>query len=553
HICTATSTSEPIRILRERKARLQRPFAIMVRDLQTAEGFACVGDTERELLSSWRRPIVLLKRKSGVSSVIPDKSLNLIAPRLDTIGVMLPYAPAHHLLFKYMDESALVMTSANPSGIPMYVDRERIVKELGDIVDYSLVHDRVIHQRADDSVIKMLSPRDPVFIRRARGYVPEPLMLEGDWKELRLLAVGPEEKATASIHSNNRIYTTQHIGDTNVVESMDFLRNAIDHMLHLLDINELDAIACDLHPEFLSTEFAETLAKKHDASLHRIPHHHAHLAAIVADHEIKYDTRIVCITADGYGYGTDSLGWGGEILVGTMVDSQRKGGLKTQTYSGGDLSARYAVRAVHGILGGVLAERRFLQEFGGARIGESVSLTRETMDILSSSTQDEIGVMKSSSAGRFLDAAAMVLGVCSENSYDAECPMKLEAVARPNTLRIDPFIVSGDYGALLDTTKSLEKLLDLKESGHSIPDLAYTIQYHLGSSLAEIACQVADSEDIGRIGFSGGVALNHIVTQAIRSRVMNHGLEFLIHRNIPPGDGGVSVGQVASAAARECQ
>lgn len=553
HICTATSSGEPIRILRERKARLQRPFAIMVRDLKTIEAFGHLGSMERDLLESWRRPIVLVKKKTAVSSVIPDEVLNLIAPGLDTIGVMLPYAPAHHLLFKYTDESALVMTSANPSGIPMYVDTERIVGELRSIVDYSLVHDRVIHQRADDSVIRMVGPKSPVFIRRARGYVPEPLMFEGVWKDLKILGVGPEEKATASIHSNNRIYMTQHIGDTNVVESMSFLREAIDHMLHLLDINRLDAIACDLHPEFLSTEYAEALATSHDVSLHRIPHHHAHLAAIAVDHGIKSDTSIVCITADGYGYGTDSSGWGGEILVGNMADSQRKGGLKRQSYSGGDLSARYAVRAVHGILGKVLSEDDFLEKFGGASIGDTLTLTSKTMNILSSSTQGGIGALESSSAGRFLDAAAMLLEICSENSYDAECPMKLESTARANDLRIDPVFIEGDYGILLDTTRSLEDLLNLKESGYSVPDLAYAIQHHLGWSLADIACRVAASEGIRVVGFSGGVALNRIVTQAMSNCVKNHGLDFLIHRSIPPGDGGVSVGQVASAAVRECQ
>lgn len=552
HICTATIDDEPIRVLRERKGRLQRPFAIMVRNLQTIESFAYVGSVEKELLESWQRPIVLVKRRGSVSAVIPGSVLDAIAPGLDTIAVMLPYAPVHHLLFKYTDQPALVMTSANPSGIPMYIKRENIVNELGGIVDYSLVHNRVIHQRADDSVIKMVSPRDPVFIRRARGYVPEPLIFEGEWKHLRILGVGPEEKATASIHNNNRIYVTQHIGDTNIVESMDFLKHSIDHMLHLLDIKKLDAIACDLHPEFLTTEFAEALATRHNASLHRIPHHHAHLAAVAVDHYLKADTSIVCITADGYGYGIDSSAWGGEILVGNMGESDRRGGLKSQRYSGGDLSAKYAVRALYGILGGVLSEKEFVEEFGDMPIGESLTLTEETIDMISSSLRRMSSTIESSSAGRFLDAAALLLGICRENSYDAECPMKLEAVARVTDLRIDPVFIRGDYGSLLDTTKSLESLLELKRSRVGVPELAYVIQYHLGESLADIACEVADNEGIDVVGFSGGVALNRIVTQAIRERVKRQGLDFLIHRNIPPGDGGVSVGQVASAAVREC-
>ena len=551
HICTVTSRSNPIRLLRERKKRSQRPFAIMVPDLEIAGSFGEIGPMERELLSSWQRPIVLLQRKESVSSVIPIESLDLIAPGLDTVGVMLPYAPVHHLLFKYTQEPALVMTSANPSGVPMYVDRERIQNELGGIVDYTLVHNRVIHQRADDSVIKMVGPQDAVFIRRARGYVPEPLLFEGPWRSRRMLAVGPEEKATASILSNNRIYMTQHIGDTNVVESLEFLKNAIDHMLHILDIRSLDAIACDLHPEFLSTELAESMAEVYDASLHRVSHHHAHLSAVAVDHGLSFDTSIVCITADGYGYGTDSSGWGGEILFGDMCESDRRGGLKSQDYSGGDSSARYAARAAHGILQADSSEKEILDWLGGSPIGESVVLNDETLRLVSSSMKNDIGVMQSSSAGRFLDASSVLLGICAENSYDAECPMKLEAIARKTDQRIEPRFVTSSYGRVLDTSQSLRTMMDFLNEGTPVPDLAYMVQYHLGHSLADIACEVAGKEGTDIIAFSGGVALNRIVSQAIRDRVSEDRYRFMIHRQVPPGDGGVSVGQVATAAARE--
>ena len=550
HICTMTSSAKPIEELRLRKNRLQRPFAIMIPNLEVLDGFADASDFEKDLLRSWRRPIVLVRRRD-VSSVIPDSSLDVIAPGLDAIGVMLPYAPIHHLLFKHTSEAALVMTSANPSGIPMYINRSRIVHELGGIVDYSLVHNRVIHQRADDSVIKMVGRDNPVFIRRARGYVPDPLLFEGQWKELDIVGVGPEEKATGSIHKNNRIYPTQHIGDTNIVESIEFLKQAIDHMLHLLDVKHPDAIACDLHPEFLSTELAEGMAEAYDAVLYRVPHHHAHLAALAVDHRMDADTSIVCITADGYGYGTDSSGWGGEVLVGTMSESQRRGGLMSQRYSGGDLSARYAARALYGILGDRISGQDFLEEVGETRIGETIPLTAESLGVISSSTRRKIGTLKSSSAGRFLDAAAALLGICSENSYDAECPMKLEAAARETDLMIEPSFINSSYGTVLDTTDSLMKLRDLKHKGSSRASLAYVIQYHLGFSLAEIACDVAESEGIPVVGFSGGVALNRILTQAICRVVQNRGMKCLIHRNVPPGDGGVSVGQVATAAARE--
>jgi hydrogenase maturation protein HypF len=293
------------------------------------------------------------------------------------------------------------------------------------------------------------------------------------------------------------------------------------------------------------------MAATHDVRLYRVPHHHAHLAALAVDHQVEAHTSIVCITADGYGYGTDSSGWGGEVLVGTMRQSQRRGGLMSQRYSGGNLSARFASRALYGILGDQMSGQDFLREVGETCIAEGILLTAESLDVISSSTRRKIGTLESSSAGRFLDAAAALLGICSENSYDAECPMKLEAAARETDLIIEPSFLGSSYGAVLDTTDSLMKLRELKHSGHNTADLAYAIQYHLGFSLADIACDVAESEGIDVVGFSGGVALNRILTQAIRKTVQNRGMTCLIHRSVPPGDGGVSVGQVATAAAQE--
>ncbi|PNX50787.1 MAG: carbamoyltransferase HypF, partial [Thermoplasmata archaeon M9B2D] len=326
HIATKTSSHGPIETLRLRKKRSHRPFAIMVRDLSTLKQLTHINELEEKILTSWRRPIVLVSKNSAdsrnnVLPVIPTESLESIAPGLDSIGVMLPYAPIHHLLFRNTDEPALVLTSANPTGMPMYIEPEIIMNELRDIVDYFLVHNRRIHQRADDSVVKLIDKTNPVFIRRARGYVPEPLLFNGPWKTLKVVGVGPEEKATGSISKSGRIYMTQHIGDTNQIENIDFISNAINHMLHLLDINKPDAISCDLHPEFLSADFAEKMAAEYGIPLYRVQHHHAHLATIMVDGLIPYDSHIVCITADGFGYGSDNSAWGGEVLVGDYSDS----------------------------------------------------------------------------------------------------------------------------------------------------------------------------------------------------------------------------------------
>jgi len=553
HIATKTSSSNAIEILRQRKKRSQRPFAIMVRDLSVLKQIAYLNPIQEKLLTSWRRPIVLLEKRME-SKLIPDNVQDVIAPCLDTIGVMLPYAPIHHLLFQYTGEPALVLTSANPTGVPMYIEPDVVISELRDIVDYSLIHNRRVYQRADDSVIKFVGKDKPVFIRRARGYVPDPLRFEGPWESFKVASVGPEEKVTASVLKSGMIYPTQHIGDINRVESLDFLSDAVRHILHLLDINKLDGVACDLHPEFLTTEFAEKISREQDIPLIRVQHHHAHLASMIVDHKLSYDTSIVCITADGYGYGQDGNGWGGEVLLGGLKDFRKMGGLKYVDYPGGNLAAVYAARSVVGILksylGNSLKKDDLLRIVNSAPIGPDTKMTPGTLDILVDSLSRQINTMSSTSAGRFLDAVAMVLGVSLENSYDGECPMKLEALSKTTELQIEPRFMKTKAGLTLDTSHGLMQVLELKEKSVSKQEIAYAAQWYLGESLAYIACRVANENQVQHVGFSGGVALNRIITEAVIDYVNHEKLVPLIHNNVPPGDGGISIGQVVVAAAK---
>ncbi|MFW9886902.1 MAG: carbamoyltransferase HypF [Candidatus Thorarchaeota archaeon] len=547
HLVTKTTDHRPIRVLRERKSRFQRPFAIMAKDADAVFRFSEPTENEMQLMKTWRRPIVLIRKRTG--STIPQESLDEISPGLDTLGVMLPYAPLHHLLFDKLDEEALVMTSANPTGIPMYIDPQVITKELNGIADCFLLHNRGIHQRSDDSVIKFVGNDSPVFIRRARGYVPEPLTMNCG-PALKIVAVGPEEKATGAVLKSRKLYLTQHIGDTDRVENIDFLRTSIDHLMLLLGIDEVDAIACDLHPEFLSTELAEELSAKMDAQLFRVQHHHAHLAGILVDNNIDLDTSIVCITADGYGYSPTGEGWGGDILVGNAREFVRKGGLKSSPFPGGDLSARYAARSLVGILGNRLPIERFLSTVLGQPIASNENLNEQTVPLLLQAMTQDINVLRSTSVGRFLDAVAVSLGVCSGNSYDGECPMKLEAHSITSNLNIESdFISSGDV-IELNSAESLDQILELKRKGYSTHKIAYAAHRHVGKALAEIACRIAEDEGINHVGFSGGVALNRIITETLFDVICSKGKQLLIHKNIPPGDGGVSAGQVAVAAAR---
>jgi hydrogenase maturation protein HypF len=271
---------------------------------------------------------------------------------------------------------------------------------------------------------------------------------------------------------------------------------------------------------------------------------------MITDHSLPSDTSIVCITADGFGLGSDNNAWGGEILLGDLRDFENIGGIKSVDYPGGDLSAIYASRPTLGILKSRLDRDQILNVVDAAPVGPNTIMTEKTLDILIETLDRGVNTVSSTSAGRFLDSVAMVLGICSENSYDGECPMKLEAVSKETDLKIDPEYLNGRNGLLLDISDALLKIIELRKSGASRPEIAYASQWYLGTSLADIACDVAIEKGIEHVGFSGGVALNRIATKAVIDHVKQKKLVPLIHHQVPPGDGGVSIGQVAVAGAR---
>ncbi len=554
HIVTKTTERRPILELRHRKKREQRPFAIMVRDSETVYKLFAPTDAEMKILTSWRRPIVLLKRHnqreihvSQTIHVIPEDVFDALAPGLDTIGVMLPYAPVHHLLFKHLDEPALVMTSANPTGIPMYIEPKTILTELADIADAFLLHNRRISQRADDSVIKFVAENNPVFIRRSRGYVPDYITLKDVPTDFGAIAVGAEERVSGAILKSRNIYMTQHIGDTDRLENIRFLSEAINHIRKLVGLEKIQAVACDLHPEMHTTEYAETVAHQEDARLTRVQHHHSHLASLLADHALNVNTSIVCIIADGYGYGSDGTAWGGEILMGDGKFSQRIGGLAKHFMPGGDLSAKYPIRALIGYLYQDYTPEQIKEIVGDVMISPGITANTDNINMLINSIVKGINTFESSSAGRFLDAVSVVLGVCSENTYDGECPMKLEAISRQSNIHLETQLPGITQNSTIKTRDILEKILDLKKTRHSRPELAYVAQSALGHLLAEEACRKAEEKGIKYVGFSGGVALNRIITRAITQVVQSHRLTCLLHRTVPPGDGGIAVGQLIAA------
>ena len=529
HIATATTKSEPIARLRRVKHRRQKPFAIMARDLEAVKTFAEVSKWEAQLLTSYIRPIVLLKKSE-------DYYLSeLISPGLHNVGVMLPYTGLHVMLFDWTREPAFVMTSGNPPSEPIVTDDEEALKRLGRDVDYFLFHNRLIAQRCDDSVVR-LHGRTPTIIRRSRGYAPEPVRLSKPSSRC-VLGVGGEKNVTACIILEDKAFLSQHIGDVETLETLNFLRATINHLTRLTNCT-VEAVACDLHPLFNTTRLAQELGEKFECPVVPVQHHHAHLAGLMAEHNLEEIVGIVC---DGFGYGLDGAAWGGEILYSNIKEFKRLGHLQPQPMVGGDLATKYPLRMAAGILSKVVDVEEWLQS--RSRFlphGEvEASLIAEEL------RKGRIPVW-TTSCGRVLDAVSSILGICQERTYEGEPAIKLESAASKgrDVLNLEPKII-GD--SVLDTTYLVLEVLE-GLSRHRVADLAYSAEAYLARGLAQISIEKADALGVDAVGFSGGVAYNEHITQTMREIIEENGLKFFVHRLVPPGDGGISFGQSVVAA-----
>ncbi|MEM2911960.1 MAG: carbamoyltransferase HypF [Candidatus Bathyarchaeia archaeon] len=525
HVAAATTKDNPLARLRKAKHRKQKPFAIMAPSLEAIKSFAEINPKEAELLTSYTRPIVVL-RKSREYYLS-----ELVAPGLHNVGVMLPYTGLHYMLFDRVDEPAFVMTSANPPNQPIVKDNEEALKALGDIVDYFLFHNRQIAQRCDDSVIRLHGEKQ-VFIRRSRGYAPAPIILR-EKAERCVLGLGGELNNTACILLGDKAFLSQHIGDVENIETRSFLENAAKHLIHLTS-SKLETIACDLHPKFTTTKLAKELAEINRWRLIQVQHHYAHVAALMAEHNLN---EIVGVCCDGYGYGVDGEAWGGEIIFSSRESSEfkRVAHLEEQPLVGGDLATRYPLRMAAGILHKKAdVEDWLMQKSKYFPHGE-----KEVQLILQQLNRSQ-KIVKTTSCGRVLDAVAAVLGICYERTYEGEPAMKLESAALKgkDILKLAPIV----EGNTLNTTELLLEIFENHEK-YPVADLAFSAHSYLAKGLATIAIEKALENDAKAVGFSGGVACNEIFVRLMRKTVENAGLEFLVHEAVPPGDGGISFGQ----------
>lgn len=533
HIACSTTLEEPLLKLRKAKHRGEKPFAIMARDIKAVEQIANINSKERELLTSPNRPIVLLNKKTNYN-LSP-----LIAPNLHNIGIMLPYTGMHYMLFDNVNTDTYVMTSANPSNQPIINDNIEALQILGNTVDYFLCHNRRIAHRCDDSIIRVHKKDKQVFLRRSRGYVPTPIKMKQE--SLRqAMGFGGELNNTSCILLKDKAFISQHIGDIENIETRTFFVDAAKHLLHLTN-GKLEVLACDLHPKFTTTTLADEWANSTGLPLVKVQHHHAHAAALMGEHGLNELIGIVC---DGYGYGGDGEAWGGEVLMCQMgsADFNRLGHLEPQPLLGGDTASRYPVRVAAGFLqkSGVDIEEFLLQNKGYLPYGE----TEAKLVLEQIQSGNGVGVVQSSSCGRVLDAASAVLGVCCQRSYEGEAAMKLESVALGgvDVLGLEPVL----RGGVLETSDLLGAIYE-NRLRFSVADLAYSVHAYLARGLGELAVEKASRHGVGVVGFSGGVAGNSILASLLREIVESAGLDFVVHKEVPVGDGGVSFGQAVVA------
>jgi hydrogenase maturation protein HypF len=562
HLACRADDNDAVGRLRERKGRESKPFALMARDLAMAARlveFEPGGAAERALTDP-SRPIVLLPRRAD-APVSP-----LVAPGNPLLGVMLPYAPVHHLLFDH-DLGPLVMTSANPSEEPLCADNTEAQRRLRSISDALLVHDRDIERRVDDSVLlaARLGTNDEIVfpLRRARGFTPAPIRWTRASAE-PVLALGGEMKSTICLLRGRDAVLSEHLGELSNPAAFRNFVQAIDQFQRLLSVAPR-VVAHDLHPDYASTRHALGLARDEGRRLVPVQHHHAHLAACLAENEA--DGPAVGVICDGTGHGLDGQVWGCEILSGDARNWRRAGRLWYYPLPGGDSAARECWRPALGLLIEAFGAdwREVLEELPALldkTLAKGVNLVASRLDAWKESIRQPgsgrpaFAPVLTSSLGRLFDAVAFLSGVCAINRHEAEAAMLLEAeVGDDGALRAEEFPweyrePEGDSPFVLDIRPTIRAIVEGALGDVGARELSGRFHASLIAMLARGAVEAARRDGLGRVALSGGCFANRVLLRGLVERLRAAGLEVLIHRKTPPGDGCVALGQAVCAAAR---
>ncbi len=530
HLACDATDDRAVQLLRRRKRREGKPFAVMVRDLAAARALAEISPAEAAPLERAERPVVLV-------TIRPDARLApSVAPGLDTLGLMLPATPLHLLLLDLV-QRPLVMTSGNRSEEPIAIGNAEARRRLGDIADGYLLHDREILSRCDDSVLRVAGDT-PIFLRRARGYAPLPVPLPIA-APVPLVAVGPHLKNTFTLAAGAAAYVSPHIGDLESMEGLDHFRQALAVYRRLFHIDP-EAVAHDLHPGYLSTRVAHELGLPR---LLAVQHHEAHVAAVLGEH--GETGPAIGVAFDGTGYGHDGATWGAEVFVGSLAAFQRVGHLRYAPLPGGDLAARRPWRVALGFasLDHVLRDA-LAPLLGTVPAGELALAERQIAT--------ETNCPLASSMGRLFDAAAAIVGLRLASDYEGQAAMELEALAHNRVAAEHPVPLEddGQGGWVMDPVPLLTHLAIRKARGAHVGDLAADFHASVARAAEQLVLRAAGRHHLSTVALSGGTFQNARLVSSLQKRLTEHGLRVLVARRLPPNDGAVSYGQAVIAAAR---
>jgi len=527
HLAADALNAAAVARLRQRKLREEKPFAVMSPDLDAIRAYAVVEPEDEKLLRSMQRPIVLLRKKE------PGRLAEEVAPRNPYVGAMLPYTPLHHLLLRQGFE-ALVMTSGNLSEEPIAIDNDDAFDRLAGIADYFLVHDRDIYLRSDDSVVRRAAG-DTRFLRRSRGYVPVPVFLKHALPPI--LACGAELKSTVCIVKGDQAFISQHIGDLENLSTYEFFQKTVAHLQRILGVRP-EVIACDLHPDYLSTRWAE---EQEAIPKVRVQHHHAHIVSGMAEHRLE--GAVIGVACDGTGYGPDGTVWGGEVLVADAGGFERAAHLACVPMPGSAAAIREPWR---------MAVSYLQDAFGAGLWGLNLPVLREAgpdkVQLMLEMAVKRLNSPLTSSLGRLFDGVAAIAGLRSRVTYEGQAAMELEMAAAEETESVYDYAWEEGAPCRILPAPIIRGVAADVGKGLGVPAISAKFHNTLVRMFSDLCESIRRQCGLGRVVLSGGVFQNARLLTGLIPALAARGFEVYSHRQVPANDGGIALGQALIAA-----
>ena len=535
HLACDATNQDSVLELRRRKHREGKPFAVMCRDIDTVRRIAALDADEERVLSSPRRPIVLLKTAGAGGSTrtrVPanEEIASAVTNGMDSVGVMIPYMPLHYLLFRHLSTSVIVLTSGNSADEPIAIENEDAIDRLSSIADAYLLTNRDIHNRNDDSVV-FVTGGAPSFLRRSRGWAPDPVRLSFETEGIA--ACGAELKGSFCLGKGTSGIVSQHLGDLKNPATFDFYREAFSRFCHLFMFTPKFAV-CDMHPDYLSTRFAEQLG----VPVLKVQHHYAHVASCMAENGVT--GRVIGVAMDGTGFGDDGAIWGGEFFLCDLLSYERMAHFAYLPLPGGDAAIREPWRMAVSALYSLYGQEIFSMDHPVLK-----ACSGSDLHLLVAALSRRINTPMTSSAGRLFDIVAALTGLVTHSGFEAEAPMRLEAAITADATAY-PYAADAEI-SMLPTIEAI-----LSDIGDDVPVGAISARFHntVVKVIVETAVSIRDHSGIGTVALSGGVFQNRYLLERSVELLRQAKFSVITQTKVPANDGGISLGQLAVAAAR---